>query len=116
MLGKYAELAKIAKDNIYTDIPADNLMAFVDLMERVQKSKITSLPLTPEVGVNTARPDYEKIRAMVKAALAPPPAPAPQPSGSQTATPTPSTPSSPTPTPSTPSGSTTSAPPTDECA
>lgn len=116
MLGKYAELAKIAKDNIYTDIPADNLMAFVDLMERVQKSTITSLPLTPEAGVNTARPDYEKIRAMVKAALAPPPAPAPKPSGSQTATPTPSTPSTPTPTPSTPSGGATSAPPTDECA
>src|SRR6476619_2101624 len=46
MLGTYAQLAAIAEDNIYTDIPADSLMAFVDLMERVQKSTFMSEPLT----------------------------------------------------------------------
>lgn len=114
MLGKYAQLAAIAKDNIYTDIPAESLSAFVDLMERVQKSSITSLPLTPENGINTARPDYDKIRALVKAALAPPAAPKPAPKPTTPSTPTPSKPT-PTPTP-TPSGTQTSAAPTDECA
>ncbi|GAA1991141.1 hypothetical protein GCM10009817_36540 [Terrabacter lapilli] len=114
MLGKYAQLAAIAKDNIYTDIPSDSLMAFVDLMERVQKSTITSVPLTPENGINTGRPNYDKIRALVKAAITPPPAPAPKPTG--TSTPAPSTPT-PTPSPTrTPSAPATTATATDECA
>ena len=53
MVTKYPEIAKILKDNIYTDIPAQNLPAFVELVERVQKSKITSVALTPERRAST---------------------------------------------------------------
>jgi LCP family protein required for cell wall assembly len=72
MLGQYAKIAKIAKDNIYTDIPGANLPAFVELIERVQKSKIGSVALTGKQGIDSLDPDYDKIRAMVQKAINPP--------------------------------------------
>lgn len=104
MLGKYADIARIAKDNIFTDIPGQNLSAYVDLIERVQQAKITSVALDPKHGVNTASPDFAVIRKDIEKALNPP-KPKPKPAGTsthETVAPETSTPS-PTPTP-TPSG------------
>ncbi|MGN6752840.1 MAG: LCP family protein [Intrasporangium sp.] len=99
MLAKYAEVARIAKDNIYTDIPGDNLGAYVDLIERVQQAKITSVALDPKHGVNTANPDFTVIRQDIEKAINPP-KPKPKPSSSATSqTASPKTPT-PTPTPS----------------
>ncbi|MDN5794910.1 MAG: LCP family protein [Intrasporangium sp.] len=72
MLARYAEVVRIAKDNIYTDIPSANLSAYVDLIERVQQAKITSVALDPKHGVNTADPDFDVIHREIKKALNPP--------------------------------------------
>ncbi|EWT01451.1 LytR family regulatory protein [Intrasporangium oryzae NRRL B-24470] len=89
MLGKYPELARIAKDNIYTDIPVQNLGAFATLIERVQKAKITSVALTLKQGISSVKPDFDLIRELVQKAIAPPPASTPTPSTTTTAKPTP---------------------------
>ena len=52
------QLARIARDNIYTDIPARSLPAFVDLVERVQKAKINSVPLAQNPNFYSGRPNY----------------------------------------------------------
>ena len=91
MVAQYPKIAKIAKDNIYTDIPAQNLPAFVELVERVQKSKITSVALTQAQGVYSGDPDYSLIRKLVKKGIAAP-KPASTPSPSSTSSTTTSTP------------------------
>jgi LCP family protein required for cell wall assembly len=102
MLAKYAEIARIAKDNIYTDIPGDNLNAYVQLIERVQQAKISSVALDPKHGVNTANPDFTVIHQDIEKALNPP-KPKPKPSTTTTqGTVTPKT--TPTPTPSSTTG------------
>jgi LCP family protein required for cell wall assembly len=101
MVSRYPEIAKILKQRIYTDIQARSLPAFVQLVERVQKAKITSVALTSTQGVYSGNPDYALVRQLVKKAIAPP-KPAATPS---TSTPKPS--STKTRTPSTPSPTTT---------
>jgi LCP family protein required for cell wall assembly len=97
MVGKYPEIAKILKDNIYTDIPAQNLPAFVELVERVQKAKINSVALTSTQGVFSSNPDYDLVRRLVQKGIA---APKPKPSstGSSTSTPGKTKTSTPSPT------------------
>ena len=114
MLAKYAEIARIARENIYTDIPAANLAAFVELVERIQKSgKFVSVGIDPSHGINPADPDYAQIRALVTKAITPP---KPKPTGagepSTTGTPT----STPTPSPTTTPGTTTPPAEVDPCA
>jgi len=105
MVSKYPEIARIARDNIYTDIPAQNLPAFVDLIERVQKSgKINSLALSQIPDFSSGKPDYDEVHAFIQKGIAPPKPTKPKPSGTATSTPT-KTP--------TPSSSTT--PSYDEC-
>ncbi|GAA2483118.1 LCP family protein [Terrabacter carboxydivorans] len=92
MVSKYPEIARIARDNIYTDIPAQNLPAFVDLIERVQKdNKITSVSFDKIPDFNSVRPNYDEIRAYVQKSLQPP-APStpstPKPTSTSTRTPT----------------------------
>ncbi len=106
MLSKYPDLARIAKDNIYTDIPSSDLGAYVTLIERVQGASITSVALDPAHGINPGDPNFKQIRANVakalQAAKATPksePSPAhestgPATSGPATAAPTPKSPSS----------------------
>ncbi|KRB46291.1 MULTISPECIES: LCP family protein [unclassified Terrabacter] len=89
MVTKYPEVASILKDNIYTDIPVQNLPAFVELVERVQKSKIASVALTQKQGVYSNDPDYDLIRELVQKGIAPPKAtPKPSSTSSPTSTPT----------------------------
>ncbi|MDC5698267.1 LCP family protein [Intrasporangium calvum] len=97
MLGKYADVAKIARENIYTDIPAENLSAFVELVERIQKAgKFVSVGIDPTHGINTGNPDYDEIRRMVQKAITPP-APKPKPASTATGTSTPEPTKTPTP-------------------
>jgi LCP family protein required for cell wall assembly len=88
MVTKYPEVASILKDNIYTDIPVQNLPAFVELVERVQKSKITSVALTQKQKVYSNDPDYDLIRELVQKGIAPPKPATPKPSSTSTSTPT----------------------------
>jgi hypothetical protein len=114
MLAKYAEIARIARENIYTDIPAANLAAFVELIERIQKSgKFVSVGIDPSHGIHPGNPDYEQIRALVTKAIAPP-EPKPSHTSAEPSTTEPGSTSSPRPT-STP-GTTTSPAEVDPCA
>ncbi|EWT01450.1 transcriptional regulator [Intrasporangium oryzae NRRL B-24470] len=99
MIGKYPELARIARENIYTDIPAENLGAFAELIDRVQKATITSVALTPKQGIDPGNPSYRLIRSMIQKAIEPPAA-----TPSASATPGATASASPKPTPSRSSG------------
>jgi polyisoprenyl-teichoic acid--peptidoglycan teichoic acid transferase len=68
MLRKYPQLAHVAKSNIATNIPRQDLPAWVTLIQRVQKATITSLPFTSSV-VNTVDPDFPHIQALVAKAI-----------------------------------------------
>ncbi|WP_426564581.1 LCP family protein [Angustibacter sp. McL0619] len=70
LLGQYTALAQVLKDNFSTDIKQDQLKAWVTLVERIQKGKITSLPLTSKV-INTVHPDFEQIRSYVAQSVDP---------------------------------------------
>jgi len=103
MLTKYADIATIAKNNIWTDISGPHLPAFVDLLERVQKSRMTSLPLTPTHKVFAGDPDYKLIQRLVQRAITAPP-PAPKTTSTAPAPTTTTTPATPTATPTAEAG------------
>jgi anionic cell wall polymer biosynthesis LytR-Cps2A-Psr (LCP) family protein len=87
MLGQYPQLARIAKDNIYTDIAATDLRAFVELVDRIQGSTINSVTLTRPDGVAPEDPDYDCVREPVREGIAPAePAPAPTPTSTDAPT------------------------------
>jgi LCP family protein required for cell wall assembly len=68
LLKKYPQIARVAKNNISTDIPRQDLPAWVTLVERMQKGTLTSLPFTSSV-VNTTHPDFVKIQSLVQKAI-----------------------------------------------
>ena len=94
LLRNYPALAKVVKDNVAVDIPTSELPAWAELIGTLQqKGSIRSLPITDKV-VRVGNPDYDKIRALVKAAINPKPK-APKPSATSpkpSATPTTSRP------------------------
>jgi LCP family protein required for cell wall assembly len=92
LLKKYPKLAKVAKNNMSTDVPQQDLDAWVDLVQRIQGGSVRSLPFTNQV-ISTVNPDFAAIRTMVKDAISAPPTATPSPTATSTATGT-STPSS----------------------
>jgi len=91
MLQKYPDLARVAKENIVTDLPATDLPAWVNLVERIKNAQIKSLPFTAS-NISVTRPDFAKVRVMVNQAIAASLAPAsPSTTSTPTQTPTPST-------------------------
>jgi LCP family protein required for cell wall assembly len=70
MLQRYPALARVAGDNISVDISQDELPAWADLVLRMQKGTIKSLPFTPK-NTNVVDPDFAKIRMMVYEAIHP---------------------------------------------
>jgi LCP family protein required for cell wall assembly len=112
MLTKYASIAKILQENVYTDIPGQNLPAFAELVDRVQKASISSLSFSAKNGLPFgSNPDYELVRKLVKKAITPP---KPKPAAPSTATPADKPTPEPTRTPK--PASTTSPAEVDECA
>lgn len=103
MLERYPALAKVAREHVYTDVPAEHLQAWAELVSRMQRGKIRSLPFTSKI-VDVTDPDFEHMRQIVQDAIVPDPKegkPAPAtPTGSTTpstsAPSKPETPSSPT--------------------
>lgn len=104
LLRNYPKLAEVVKDNLTVDIPTSELPAWAQLIGTVQDTgSIRSLPITNKV-VRVTRPDFDKIRTLVKDAIDPPPATAapttaapspsrtPSSSGSGSNTPSPSEP------------------------
>ena len=86
LFARYPKIARAVQDNVSVDLPADELPAWVDLVQRVQEGgSIRSLPLTDDV-VTPGNPDYGKIRKLVRRALKPPPAPSASPTPTESAT------------------------------
>jgi anionic cell wall polymer biosynthesis LytR-Cps2A-Psr (LCP) family protein len=79
LMRAYPELARTAQDNISTDIPQQDLQAWVELSLRVKDGSVRSLPFTDEVIADRANPDYYQIQELVQEALTAP-APSPTPS------------------------------------
>jgi LCP family protein required for cell wall assembly len=100
VLRHFQELASATKKLAQTDIPRSVLPDLITLGDRMHSSgSIRSVAFVPPV-ISTGNPDYTRIRALTKAALAKPAAPKP----SATASPSPSPPSSPSATTPRPSG------------
>jgi len=70
MLQKYPALAQVAKNNITTNVPADDLPAWMELVRRIQGASIRSLTFTIE-NINPGHPDFARIRSMIQEALDP---------------------------------------------
>jgi anionic cell wall polymer biosynthesis LytR-Cps2A-Psr (LCP) family protein len=73
MLQKYPALAQVAKDNITTNIAADDLPAWMELVRRIQGASIRSLTFTTQ-NINPGNPNFRLIRTMIQDALHPAPA------------------------------------------
>ncbi len=102
MLRRYPDLADVAKKHVSVDIPQEDLPAWVDLVERIQKGSISALTFTNRV-IDVTNPDYAKIHRLVRRATTDHPSSSTSSSspssGSATSTSTPSpssTPSEPT--------------------
>ncbi|MGY1708717.1 LCP family protein [Geodermatophilus sp. SYSU D00758] len=78
LLVEWQELAATAGDVVRTDIPRSVLDDFVELALLVQEVDLDSVVFAPDL-IDPAYPDYDRIRAMVDEALAPPPPAAPHP-------------------------------------
>lgn len=86
MLRRYPAIAGALEENVWTDIPQEDLPAWADLFLKVKDGRMKSLPLTNE-RIDTVDPDFEAIHAMVERSINPPKptaTPTPQPSPSTT--------------------------------
>jgi polyisoprenyl-teichoic acid--peptidoglycan teichoic acid transferase len=76
LLSQYQELARTTQDTVRTDIPQSALSDFVDLAFTVKDASVRSVVFDNTL-INSAYPDYDKIRAIVAGALASPATAAP---------------------------------------
>jgi len=88
LLARYPALAKVAKNNIQSGIRQQDLAAWVTLVDRIQRGKMRSLPITNKV-VDVTDPDFAKIRRLVATAIMPKVARTPDPGATATARPKP---------------------------
>lgn len=70
MLQRYPELARVAKDNIQTDVSASDLPAWVDLVQRIKGASIRSLTFT-SLNIDPSQPNFATIRWMIYSAIYP---------------------------------------------
>ncbi|MEY9212667.1 anionic cell wall polymer biosynthesis LytR-Cps2A-Psr (LCP) family protein [Thermobifida halotolerans] len=68
ILTSFRSLAAAAKSTLRTDVPQPKLPHFVELAERVANADMETLQLSPPQ-VNTAYPDWEHIRELVREAV-----------------------------------------------
>jgi polyisoprenyl-teichoic acid--peptidoglycan teichoic acid transferase len=70
MLTRYEDIAKASKDIVRTDIPREVLPIMVDLSWRVKKGNVRSIVFRyGENGFISPRPDFDRMRRRVRAAL-----------------------------------------------
>ncbi|HEY6797226.1 MAG TPA: LCP family protein [Kineosporiaceae bacterium] len=82
---RFPRVAETLQQNLQTSIALEDLGAWVTLAQRIKQSHLRSLTFTDQV-INTARPDVERMRALVQQALTPPPATAPSTAGAPPST------------------------------
>lgn len=87
MLRRYPAIAGALEENVWSDIPREDLPAWAELFLRIKDGRMKSLPLTNE-RIDTVDPDFEAIHRMVDRAINPPePVSTPKPSATQEAEP-----------------------------
>lgn len=64
----FPKLARSARRNVQTSIPAQHIDAFVILGQRIQKANLTSVAFTDQV-ISTGNPDFSKIRRLTREAI-----------------------------------------------
>jgi LCP family protein required for cell wall assembly len=67
----FPQIARAIQKDMSTSIPLDDFGSWATLALRVQKAQVRSLPFTAAV-IDTAHPDFDKIRSLVQTALEPP--------------------------------------------
>ncbi len=72
VLGKFQEVASAGADTVKTDIPQSMLGYFASLAMKTKDLPMTHVELVPDNGVDPTDPDWEYIRSLIDAALAPP--------------------------------------------
>lgn len=75
---KFEAIAKAGHQVVKTDIPQDMLGYFIDLGMKTRKLPVKQLELVPPL-IDPTSPDYDRIHALVRDAIAPP-TPSPSPS------------------------------------
>ena len=65
----FPKLARAAKNNMQTDIPQNELQAWVELGTRIKDAKVRSLPFDNKVVASRSDPDFPAIRELVQDAI-----------------------------------------------
>jgi polyisoprenyl-teichoic acid--peptidoglycan teichoic acid transferase len=73
VLGKLQAVAAAGTRVVKTDIPQASLGYFVDLASKTKNLPLQSVELVPDNGVDPEDPDFDYIRELVAAGVAPPP-------------------------------------------
>ncbi|MDO5627916.1 MAG: LCP family protein [Mobilicoccus sp.] len=68
LIDRYPELAAVAKDHVYTDVPPAHLPAWAELVTRMQDGTIRSLPFTSQI-IDVTDPDFREMRWTVQDAI-----------------------------------------------
>ena len=111
LLQRYPQIITAVGNNVVTDVPQDELGVWADLVLRVQRATIRSLPFTTS-NTDVFDPNYSEIRSRVWAALHVTPKPKPKPADDAAQTTAPAVTATPTEEPTDAEATTTE--PTDE--
>ncbi len=76
LLRRYQQLAAASKQIVRTDVPNTLLPALVDLATSMKQGRVRSVVFKPSAYFNSANPDFDWIRQVVRKALKPPRKPA----------------------------------------
>jgi LCP family protein required for cell wall assembly len=79
VLSKFQAVANAGAQVVKTDIPQGMLGYFVNLASKTKALPVGNVELTPANDIDPENPDYDQIRALISAALAPPPTQTPAP-------------------------------------
>jgi LCP family protein required for cell wall assembly len=79
VLTKFQAVAEAGEQVVKTDVPQGMLGYFVNLASKTKSLPIQSVELVPENNVDPEEPDYDYIRQLVSAAVAPPASETPTP-------------------------------------
>ncbi|WP_241983624.1 MULTISPECIES: LCP family protein [unclassified Cryobacterium] len=74
VLTKFQGIAAAGQQVVKTDIPQGALGYFTNLVGKTKALPMATVELVPDNGVDPSEPDYDYIRGLIAAALAPPPA------------------------------------------
>lgn len=69
VVGNFREITEAGSAMIETDLPRDQFATFIDLALKAKGQKISSVSIVPPA-INTAHPDLEKIKDMIRTGIA----------------------------------------------